>query len=368
MAVLFTESGTDATQDLVFFSSTSGTVASATDQARTGPRSIKFSLGNPATLAFVRVASVLADAGRRVSFGYRFDGLPTSDGAGVFVAGTTTAEFFVGLNINGTLVIKTGTTVLATGATVLSVNTWYRLCVSYYVTNSTTFAIRVYLDGVLEVSATTGTLGTTGQTTADFRAGANFGIGRTVWVDDVYIDDGASSSSQPDTGDVRVTAKRPNANGTTTDFSTQVGSGGSGYGTGHAPQVNEQPLNTTNGWSVVNAGSAVTEEYNVEALGTGDVDLSAAVLVDVLGWVYGKALTAETGQIVVNGATSNIALTSTNTLFFKSSGATAPAGTGTDIGLITDTTVTTVTLYECGLLLSYRLPTASGSLQLLGVQ
>src|SRR6185436_9856514 len=124
---------------------------------------------------------------------------------------------------------------------------------------------------------------------------------------DHYVD---SSASLTDTGNIWVTAKRPNANGTTNGFTTQIGSGGSGYGTGHSPQVNERVLSTTNGWSMVGAGSAVTEEYNIESAAAGDIDISSANYVDVMGWVYASSLVNETASIIVNGVSSNISLTS----------------------------------------------------------
>src|SRR5258705_56447 len=81
---------------------------------------------------------------------------------------------------------------------------------------------------------------------------------------------------------------------------------GTGHGTGHSPQVNEQPLSTTNGWSKIGAGSAVTEEYNVENRATGDVNINVTFIVGVMGWVYASSLIAETGQIVVDGTATAI--------------------------------------------------------------
>jgi hypothetical protein len=105
---------------------------------------------------------------------------------------------------------------------------------------------------------------------------------------------------------------------------------------------------------MVGAGSAVTEEYNVENVSTGDIDLTGATLFDWMGWVFAKSLASETASIVVGGTSSNIALTSTATAFMAAKGsATYPAGTGTDIGLVTSTTVTTVSLYECGVQIAY---------------
>ncbi len=174
---------------------------------------------------------------------------------------------------------------------------------------------------------------------------------------DIYID---SSNSLTDTGDVWVTAKRPNANGTTNGFSTQIGAGGSGYGTGHSPQVNERALSNTNGWSMIGAGSAVTEEYNIENKSTGDIDISSATIVDWLGWADMKSLAGETVQVILDGVNTAQAITSSETLYFKVKGsATYPSGTGADIGITTDTSLTTVSLYECGVVVAY-IPSGGG--------
>ncbi len=167
----------------------------------------------------------------------------------------------------------------------------------------------------------------------------------------VYIDD-VNDLTAP--GDIRITAKRPNANGTLIEFTTQIGAGGSGYGSGHSPQVNERPLSTTNGWSIA-ATAVKTEEYNIEGQTVGDINLSGATLVDYTGWVHAKALIAETGKIRVNNVDTNISLTSTITMFTKIAASTTyPAATGTDIGILTSATETTVSLYEAGIMFAYN--------------
>jgi hypothetical protein len=273
----------------------------------------------------------------------------------------------VGINTNGTLRLCARNCTEKNGATVLTANTWYRVSLSYIITTSTNFGAKMYLNGNLEASTTNadGTLGAV--TTSRAQIGlTNSSIDTwsvtpimSVWVEDVYVD---NRSDQTDCGDVNVTAKRPNANGTTNGFTTQIGSGGSSYGTGHSPQVNERPLSATNGWSMVGAGSAVTEEYNIESISTGDVDITGASIVDYSGWVYSKALTTETAQIIVNGVNSNISLTTTNTMFQQIAGSTTyPAGTGADIGEITATTLTTVSLFECGMVVAYIPASASAN-------
>jgi hypothetical protein len=266
----------------------------------------------------------------------------------------------IALDTDGTLAISVKIAASFTkknGSTVLSANTWYRLCLSYVITSTTNWTAKLYINGVLEVTMTNAdaTLSVTGTSCVDF-GGISFAYQGstssllTVWVDDIYID---NRTDLTDPGDIHVTNKRPNANGTVNNFVTQIGAGGSGYGSGHSPQVNEQPLSTTNGWSVV-AVAATTEEYNIEAASVGDVDISSATLIDYMGWVYTKALIAETGSIRVNNTDSNISILTTNALFTKAAGSTTyPAGAGHDIGEVTSATATTVSLYEAGILFAY---------------
>ena len=133
-------------------------------------------------------------------------------------------------------------------------------------------------------------------------------------IDDLYVDSGTTLD---DPGDIRVAAKRPVANGAVNQFTTQIGSGGSGYGSGHAPQVNERPLNTANGWSISTTTKA-TEDYNVEGRAAGDVDLSGATIVDYMGWI--NATEASTSNspvthIIVNGTATAKTLTTSYAMY-----------------------------------------------------
>ncbi len=266
-------------------------------------------------------------------------------GLGVFSFGITGATKVLRLNVIGVGVTS--------GSTALNANQWYRITLSYVITNSTTYTVKAYLDGVLEITVSnTGTLTRTGTDRISIGADSALGASQQVWIDDLSIDNG-TDSADPGTTNVnslRVTNKRPFANGTTNGFTTQIGSGNSGYGSGHADEVNEQPLSTTNGWSMVGAGSAVTEEYTLEASTAGDFSLAGYRIIGKLGWIYASSLSSETGQIVADGAATNISLTSTNTLFTKAvTSQTYPVG-GTDIGIVTSTDLTTVSLYEAGML------------------
>lgn len=367
----FLEPGTDATQDLSFFASStihSGTVASATDQKNTGTSSLKCVVSGTFGQAFVSTAAgTCSDLGRAISCYMRFSTVAPSIATEllcVMTSGGARATFDLVLDTTGKIGLKVDdSAAVALGSTALSANTWYRFSLAYSITSTSNWACKVYINGIQELSLTQ-THGTLNSNNTNF---VSFGLNdqindpalMTVWIDDMYIDDRTDKS---DTGDIHVTAKRPFANGSANNFVTQIGAGGSGYGTGHAPQVNERPLSQTNGWSVVAVATTV-EEYNIESLSTGDVNLTGATLVSIFGWVFAKALISETATIIVdNGSTTNLALTSTPTLFtqISSTPTSYPAGTGTDIGMISSSTATTVSLYECGILVAYT-PAASGS-------
>lgn len=363
MATKFLEPGGDATLDLSLFTPNSGAPAVVSDIVHGGHlRSVKYPAGASNNNGLTAVA---ADAGGRFSvYMYVnaqatatcsfFDTLTTGFGTGVLVFRLTSA---------GVIQLFSGGVQLGSNGPTLATGRFYRLAFAWTITNSTTFTAKVWVDGVLGLTVTnTGTLAGTGS--ADMLFGNISGDATldTRW-SDFYVDD---SNTLTDPGNIWVTAKRPNANGSVNGFTTQIGVGGSGYGTGHSPQVNERALSTTNGWSMVGAGSAVTEEYTVESASTGDIDITRATLIDYMGWVYAKSALAETASIVVGGVSTNISLTNADTMFRKVAGSVAyPAG-GTDIGIVTSTTVTTVSLTECGLIMAVIFHSPSDNLLMMG--
>lgn len=354
MATTFLEPGGDAdfavTTTNGFWSNAINSPVISTDFVHGNHiKSIKYSPG-------VRMLSgkigVIQDTGSRISFYIYLVTLPNST-ATILRLTNNLASFVVGLKLTtgGVLQLFENTNKIGGDGATLSTGVWYRISLAYIITNTTDNRFEVFKDGVQTISVTNATITSTG-TDRFFIGNENTNATLDFRSSDHYVDD---SSSLTDTGDIWVTAKRPNANGTTNGFTTQIGSGGSGYSSGHSPQVNERPLSTTNGWSMVGAGSAVTEEYNIESKSTGDFDLTNANIVDYIGWVSASSLVSETASIIVNGASSNISLTSTPKVFTKVAGSTSyPAGTGTDIGITTDTTLTTVSLYECGILVAFK--------------
>lgn len=365
MATTFLEPGGDATFDLTLFdpnvgASTQPTVVS--DFVHGGHvKSIGYAINSSSSIG---KKAVVADAGGRQSVYVYFNAYPnaTSSIIDVLTTGYNVGVLVLRMTSAGVLQLFSSGVQLGTNGGTVTSGAWHRISFAYTVTSTTVYTFKAWLDGVLTLTVTnTGTLAGTG--TADILFGNVSGnTTLDMRTSDHYMDN--SSALTDPASDVWVTAKRPVSNGTTNGFTTQIGSGGSGYGTGHAPQVNERPLSQTNGWSMVGAGGAVTEEYTIESASTGDINIASATLIDFMGWVFGKALLSETGSIVLAGATSNIALTSTATAFLKAAGSTSyPAG-GTDIGIVTSTTVTTVSLYECGTMFAYTpatTVTASGS-------
>lgn len=349
MATLFLEPGGDATFDASsIWTVHAGTPAIATDFVHGGHiKSIKYRPANGDTL---RKSAILGNSGR-FSFYIYINAYPSTDVRFVNLKLTADGTTIVKVTISNTGVVKLfeNSAQIGSNGSILSTGTWYRLCLAWNLSSTTVNSIKLFKDGVVDITVTNATLTTINpvdiyignkdtDSTLDFRSS------------DHYIDD---SNAMTDPGNIWVTAKRPNANGSVNNFTTQIGAGGSGYGTGHSPQVNERALSTTNGWSMIGAGSAVTEEYSIENSSTGDIDISTATIVDFMGWIFAKAALSETGSIIVANVSSNVALTSTNTMFIKIAGSTTyPAG-NTDIGIITATTVTTVSLYEAGIIVAY---------------
>lgn len=363
MATTFIESGSAATQDMSFYqlnqSAGTGSVTSSTQAVLASLRSIAVATGASNGSGGVYSPNVLADAGSRITFGFRFSGSPSpSGGAGsTFLTidnfGTSSISFCFGLTGAGKIVLMNGTgTQLAIGTTVLTQNNDYRISLAYVVTSASVNTITLYINGVSEIAVTNVTVSTTGTSAYGFDVGDTgwtAGSNLTCFYAHIFVDNGTSG----DVGNILVTAKRPFANGTTNGFSTS--GAGSGYGTGHAPFVNYRPLQTaTANVNVTVVASAITEEFNIEGIAVGDVNITGATIKDFTGWLYCKSTLSETDSIRLVGNNSNIAVTSTATLFTKIAGSTTyPPGTGTDIGMVTNTTAATATLYDAGIIVAY---------------
>jgi hypothetical protein len=173
--------------------------------------------------------------------------------------------------------------------------------------------------------------------------GSTAGTGKLCYLDDIYIDDGASLS---DTGAVRVTAKLPTGD-TVSNFGTAVGANppfGSRY-----TNVNERPLNIANGWT--SSGGGQSERYLLQGPAEGDVNISGLIQLGYTGWIYAKRSAAGTENMVVNGTTAVKNLTTSAAMYTQTvSGAGYPSSVA---GIGVDASTSGVTLYESGALIAY---------------
>lgn len=358
------EAGSASTQDFSLFDvngtgGVSGTVTSSTQSVLGSARSIACFTGASSDYAFVEQGpthQVIQDTGTRISFGFRFNGSL----AGVAGVGSGFCDiqqngandiYTFTLNSTGKIVISGNSTTYGTGTTTLTQNTDYRISIAYTITSTTVNTCQVYINGVLELSVTNVTLIGTGSATLYLNAGyLNSVANLTNYFAHIYVDSGTSG----DVGNVRVTAKRPSANGTTNNF-TGSGTPNPSFGTGNARYVNYRPLQTATADVAVSvAGTARTEEYDIEAESSGDNDVTGSTFLGYMGWIYAKSSTSEVGSLLVNNIEAPIPLTSTTAIFWGANGdATYPAGSGTDIGLVTTTATSTVTMYDAGMLIAY---------------
>lgn len=363
MAILLLDPGTDATGDLSFWpvsSVVSGTIATDAAQFHTGLRSMKSAVTVATGEAYVRNASgdgLAAAAGRRHSFYLMVSTASPSQASTIFRVFGSSEMIRVELDTNGKLKF-TGNAVIKSSTTTLVANVWYHISFSYKTTTVSNWSARVWINDWVEISAdnTDGNL-----TAADadlFMFGLFNSAVMSAWFDDVYIDDGALVNNP---GNIIVVAKRPFANGTLNQFTTQIGVGGSGYGTGHAPQVNEVPVSATNGWSLSNT-AVQTEEYTIEDAATGDTDISRMTILGYGGWIralVNSVANTPVHHIILNGvATSKTMTTSAATYATNVSSTTYPSS-GAAIGMDAQYTTTPhlTSLLECGVIFALIAPT-----------
>ena len=366
-ATEFLEPGGDCTFGIDLFNTNSGSPSAATDFVHGGhQRSIKFRTGQD---DFVGRIGVLADAGRRTSTWIYLNALPSATASIISYrqSNGTTNVVILRLTSAGVLQLwNTTTAQIGSNGATLSTGTWYRISMAYTITSTTVNSFTVYVNGASSISTSNQTLGNTG-TNVYIIGNTSSNSTLDLRVSDIYVDNGSSG----DPGNIWVTAKRPFSNGTTNGFTTQIGSGGSGYGSGHTPQENERPLSTADGWSIVVVASAVTEEYSIETQSEGDINISTGTIVDFEGWISAGSSVSESDNMILVGSTIPVSVTSTITIFLNIAGSsTYPVG-NTDIGLRTNTAAATASLYEAGIAVAYIpaavTPSCTPSMALLGV-
>lgn len=362
--------GTSGTQTTAWYESLVGAVTVDTGVTLDGNATLKLDTSSPAALvvATTTKAGAIAAAGRRISRYVRFSTLPT---VGTFLSilnasTATTVVLNVALDSNGKLVLRNNTATMgAVGSTTLSVNTWYRIALSYVVTTTTNWSANVYLgqagdsptySGALELNRTNAdaTLSATACDRLTAQMGATAGANITLNITHTVIDD---STDLADPGNEKTTAKLPTTN-TTNGFDTTVGTGA----------VNERPVSTTNGRTHA-ATSDVDQDYEIEAASAGDHDISGATIVGNVAWIWAE-LSSLTGtplsHIIHNGArdaaTWDPASANTPQLFtIVSTSASYPQNAnGKNIGTSSSTIAADTKLWDCGVIVVYQ-PAAAGT-------
>jgi hypothetical protein len=282
----------------VFDSTRSGTVTVDTAVKEHGYGALKHDSVASAS-AYVAVAGVLADAGRRISVRYRFDHTPDPSAGTRILAGLTVADgnvIEVRLDNAGKLRLYAGTagaTLVQTGTTTLSMNgtVWYRIALCYTITSASVNEFRVYLDGALELTGTNVASQTTGTSRCRFGwSGTTAGVNKVMRSQDFYIDDSAALT---DPGDIRVTGKMPASISGTTNAWTLVGSAPNRW-----DAVDERPASTTNRYTQTATGQ-VAEQFLVQADNVGDDDLTGATILGAVGWAH-YAVAAAAGSTLIS--------------------------------------------------------------------
>ena len=266
---------TEGTGDLSEWSATSGTVTVDTTSPPTGgTRSVKLT-----STGIVSELGVLADAGRRITFYFKFDGLPALDQiiSQILTAGDIN-QWNISLTTTGAVKIAGATSGTATSTTTLAANTWHRICISYTITSSTVNSLKLYLNGgAAEFTLTNSNI--VNASSNEFKLfGPSSGSLTTTWLSNLFIDDGADLA---DPGNVRASRKKP-AGTNTNNFDTTIGTTTNRY-----DYVNERPISESLGLEHA-ASTDVQENFTLDTQSGGDTDLTGATILGRTAWLWGK--------------------------------------------------------------------------------
>lgn len=371
-SITYLSPGGDESAGLLLFKAVTGTAAYDTTQKNTGAGSYKFSSGAAGTeVAYGETpAGTVADAGTRGSFYFRVEALPTANVAILRIRSASSTCWYI--NLNGTtspayhlgiVPAVGGSFVYSAGA--ISAATWYRLEWAQVLTSTTDFTITVWLTpvgGSTETfQCTSGTI-RVASSLAFFGATINgLGVNKSMWVDDIYMDDGATLDQ---TGDIRLTAKLP--------ASREAGSGFDNNSVAMSDAVRTTAVSQRPNLEATVDVDYIThydttdvyEAFTLEAAGAGDVDISADTVVGYMGWVR-HWLSSTTGtpawDMVLNG--TDYALPDTGTTHTTSihciTSATYPSN-GKGIGLTSSVIAANTFLAEAGVVVAYT-PAGEGT-------
>ncbi len=315
----------DETGDLTKWTTTNGDASySIAVKLHSHAGSYKLNTNSPAVAAFLRKAGVLAAAGRRISCWVNFQTLPAANinFIGCLISSGAAAVCSATIKTNGTLAISPSGASVVGGTTVLSTNTWYRIGFSYTITNSTTYEMRLYLNGNLEVSVSSnGTLSQIAPDILRLNIDTTAGTNIIFYFDEPYIDNGT---------DLADIGERFN-------------------------KVNELPLDITDGWKHA-ASTDAQENYILQPQSEGDTNLTNLRKKGYTSWVYAKSASAGAGtpKIMNNGTETAITLTTSAAMYtVNSEGDTYPTG---PFGMRSNFNAADTFFYEGGALIIYYEP------------
>ncbi len=345
MAVVFIESGGDATLGLQHYVASAGLVTVDQSVAYTGPASIKCDTAAGNAEAYF-TNNQAADAGRRISFRFRFSALPAAT-ANICTLSTSGINPVASVRLRADGKLQLGADTLAVGSTALAVNTWYRISFAYTITSGTVNQFRIFLNGSLEVTKTNANLQFTGAFYHTLGWVFNLpGVNTVAWYHDVYMD---NLTTLTDPGNGAVTAKRPAAH-STNQFGTAIGANPANRWT----NVNERPISQTNGWQSTGSASQF-ETYMAEAAAVGDANLTGATLLGHTPWAWGACAAGTPPSVNVvapNGTGYGVTVSTTPQMLAPGAISDSAYPTG-GFGLNRLSGSVQAILYECGLLIAY---------------
>lgn len=364
--IVFLDPGGDATGAVGHFNTVIGggtDISYDTSQKAVGVGSYRFDSGDgTAPITAVGVSSILGTEGhRRISFYFRYDSIPDPDTSAVIAAAMDVDNQALGLSI---AVVPQGDGVVIRfvnavddsldGTTVLLPDEWNRISFSYFENAFDDADIKIYINGVEELSAEEIPSGDTSPPLLHFQYGwmTSPGAGHLCWFDQAYIDKGDDLS---DPGDILITAKLP----ASTNQDNWDITGGTGA-------VDERPLSETN-YRQQPGGTQTTQTYMLQTAAAGDVDISGQQVVGYLGWAWARRQGGDINQIalVVNGTNFTRGSLSASPVLLRNVVTTTNyPSNAAGIGMLSNDDSASVLMYECGVVVAYTTSTAHDSLAL----